>query len=827
MSFRSLFAIVMTSLLLSGAAAAETVEFEDSWGAPGFNLVSSSSSGVEIVFSVPRIHLGEISADGRTMDTVSIPGVVLPNDPGAPNLPGMSRLIAFPQGANYSVEIKDYRSVIIDGLDVVPAEPIPFEGDDSPPLYRKNAAIYERDAVFPQQPVVLSEPKVMRGVDAFFLGVTPFAYNPVQKRLEVFTDMRIKVTFTGGNGIFGDVSYRSRWLEPMMRQHIFNYASLPAVDFDARVRSKSRSDECEYMIFSPGFPNFLAWAETIKEHRMKQGIVAEVYDISDFGSTAGGIESKINQAYTSWQLKPVAVLLLGDTPAMPTQTWSGVLSDNIYADVNDDDLPDLNVARITARDDSELDLLVNKFIDYEFSPPTNPGFYANPIMAGGWQTERWFILCTEVVHGFMTNVEGKSPVREYAIYSGYPGSQWSTNQNTYMITDYFGPNGYGYIPATPSHLTDWGGNATRINSDINSGAFYMLHRDHGYEIGWGEPDYDVNDLGGLSNSDLPFVMSINCLTGHYSYNPECFAEAFHRMQHGALGVIAASHISYSFVNDTFVWGMHDSMWPGFDPGYGGSSGDNMYMPGFANMSGKWYLMNSSWPYNTSNKVITYHLFHMHGDAFTQVCTEVPQNLTVTHANSIDTMATSFDVTADAGSFIGLYSDDGRLLGSATGTGSQQTIDIIMPGFPGTMYVTVTKANHVRYEGVVSIAGASVPIPDVKANGQDGPIFVPYGTPVTITLSLDPGGFLGVDQDIWVFVQENWDTTWYWRPPNSWTMSTSPILTLSGPLFNVNNFVLVNNTPLPHRNTWIFYLAVDDMDGVYQGTFIDSCAVGVY
>ncbi len=703
MNLKALSTLAVACFLFAGFAPAETVQFEENWGDPGFTVVSQSPTGLEILYTVPSVTFDTIEVDGETMTTVGIPGVILPNNAGAPDLPGVGRFIAFPQHAAYKVEVLARKSVSYK-MKVAPAAEIQAESDDSPPVYEKDPAIYGLDAVYPPEPVLSSSPTTMRGVDVFILGITPFAYNPVREELEVFTNIRIKVTFEGGNGQFGDVSYRSRWLEPMMKQHLVNYASLPAVDFDARKKNAGREDECDYMIFSPNDSTFLSWADTIKDFRVKQGISTNVYNIADLGGTSTGIENKINSAYNTWSNKPVAVLMLGDTSNMPTKKYSGyTLSDNMYADVNGDNLPEVNIARMTARNSTDLSLLINKFIDYETSPPTDTSFYNNPIVAGGWQTERWFILCTEVVFGFLTNEEGKSPEREYAIYSGYPGSQWSTATNTSTVVNYFGPNGLGYIPSTPGHLSDWGGNATRINNDINSGAFYMLHRDHGYEQGWGEPDYDTGDLSGLNNDDLCFVMSINCSTGKYDASPECFAEAFHRMTYGALGVIAASGTSYSFVNDTFVWGMHDSMWPHFDPGYSGSTGDNQLMPSFANMSGKWYLQASSWPYNTSSKTITYHLFHMHGDAFTQLYTEMPQSLSVSHGSSIDASATSFAVTADAGSLIAI-SKDGVVLGTATGTGGSVNVSIDPPGSSGTMYVTVTELNHYRYEGTVTVTG---------------------------------------------------------------------------------------------------------------------------
>jgi len=722
MSQRSLMTLVVLCVLFSGSAWAQgfwpqKVEFTDNWGDAGYSVVSQTDQGVELVYSVPYVTLIDMMVNGEKLTSIGLPGSMLGNNEGAPNLPGMGRYIAVPQGAGYSVEVVASRSQIITEIDVLPAPPIPYEGDDTPPVYIENPDIYGVNANYPAQPVLASEPMQMRGVDCFILGITPFAYNPVKRELVVYTDIRVRVTFQGGNGHFGDDAYRSRWFEPLLEQHLLNYTSLPAIDFSARPKPSEASDECEYMIFIPNDTTFETWANTIKDFRGKQGISTNIFNINDLGGTYSGIEAKINDAYANWTTKPVALLFLGDYPDMPAPTWNGYcLSDNMYADVNGDDMPEMCHGRITAHDANDLSVMINKFIDYESNPPMASNFYNEPVIAGGWQTERWFILACEVVYGYFANVLGKTPAREYAIYYGTPGSTWSTNQNTYMIVNYFGPGGLGYIPATPAHLTDWGGNATRLNNDINSGAFWLLHRDHGSPTGWGEPDYDIYDLNGLTNTDLTMVLSINCSTGQYNSGSDCFAEAFHRMQYGALGVIAASATSYSFVNDTYVWGMHDSLWPDFDPGYGGSTGDRELLPGFANTSGKYYLQASSWPYNPSNKDETYHLFHLFGDAFTQVYSEVPQTMNVSHAGSIDFTATSFAVTAPASALIGLWAD-GRLLGSAESTGGVTTIQITPPQNPGIMYVTVTKPNYKRYEGPVIIQ-----------TGGPLAIWLPSGTP---------------------------------------------------------------------------------------------------
>jgi hypothetical protein len=677
-------------------------------------LVSHKGDGVEIVYSMGSLRIEPFDVDGETMQVVSIPGALLPNDEGRPNLPGLGRYVALPQGATPRLEIVDVRTQILRDMNIAPAPPIPKESDDSPPVYIKDPVVYGNDQLYPTEPIRLSAPMKMRGVDVVIVGITPFQYNPVRRELLVYTDIRLRVDFEGGQGRFGEDRYRSRHWEPVLQANLINYGSLPEVDFSRRGQGKDTDHKdvgCEYIIIAPDDPDFIAWADTIRHWRTLQGISSQVYTLSQTGSSPSEIESFIDNAYNTWDIPPVAVLLLSDYPGsgktygIESPLWdSYCVSDNIYADVDGDDLPEINLARICAQDGGDLETMIEKFLDYEKNPYTSFGFYNNPVCAGGWQTSRWFILCSEVIYGFLANQLGKSPVREYAIYAGTPDTLWSTNVNTDMIVDYFGPDGLGYIPETPEHLTDWGGNATRLNNDINAGCFIVQHRDHGSLTGWGEPDYHNEDLDGLYNTMYPFVFSINCQTGRYDAGSESFTEKFHRIAYGALGLIAASQTSYSFVNDTFVWGMYDAMWPTFDPGYPGAAknaGPDNLRPGFANASGKYYLEASNWPYNPQSKTVTYHLFHMHGDAFTTLYSEVPQYLSVDHPTVLYAGHSTFPVDADVGSVISL-TVDGDIIGTADGTGSTVDVPIAPQSAPGTMLVTVTKYNHYRYAQSVPI-----------------------------------------------------------------------------------------------------------------------------
>ena len=752
-SIRLLITILVLAFSALPATSAPQVQqqvvFDHSWGEAGFNLSRSDRGGVELVFSLPSLTLTPVTVAGEAFTQVSIPGAMLPTGPGMPNLPGAGRLVAVPNGATVRVEVLQSRTQTLTGINVLPAARIPLETEPTP-LPVKDPAIYSTDAVWPAQPVTLSPRRHLRGVETRMLGITPFGYNPVTGELTVYTDLRIRLTFSGGKGTVGTERLRSRHWDPILERQLLNFDLLPKVDYSGR--DYLGLDGVEYLVVVPDDPDFISWGQTLTDFRKLQGISSQVFTVTEMGgNTAAAIESFIDDAYATWATVPVAVLFLGDYVAdgqpggVTSPNNGGYISDNVYADVDGDHLPDLVTSRITARDAAELELMINKVLEYEQSPPTTPGFYDNPMVACGFQTERWFQICTEIVRGFWENELGKSPVRQYNVYSGSPdpGDPWSTNQNTWMLVDHFGTAGLNYIPDTQPAI-DWNsGSAAGINDGINAGCFILQHRDHGGETGWGEPDYGISDLAGLSNDMLPWVFSINCLTGRFNITGECFAEAFHRMEGGALGITAATDVSYSFVNDTYVFGTYDSLWPDFDPSYpttGRAVGRDDLRPAFANVSGKYFLEASNWPYNPDSKEITYYLFHAHADPFTTLFSEVPVSMSVTHGSALLSMVPFFTVTAPAGSLIAL-TRDGEILGVADGIGAP--VDVVIPGqLPGLppVKVTVTLANCYRYGADVEVippSGPYVAFSDwsIDDSGGNGNGLLDAGETVDLTVTL--------------------------------------------------------------------------------------------
>ncbi len=793
--------------------AAEIVTFDNNWAHSHlFNVVSETPSGLEIIFSIKKMVIEETDIDGVPMKTFGVPGIFIPNNEGAPNLAGTGRYIAIPQGAQAVATIIASRTEVYQDVEITPAPNIPRDTDNSPLRYEKNMMIYGRNAHYPETPVTLSKPAKIRGLDVVILGITPFQYNPVTKELIIYKDIKVRVDFIGGNGRFGEDRLRSRFWDPILQGHLLNYNSLPKIDFYATERVSAR-DGYEYIIIVPDDPVFEAWADTIKLWRKLQGISCEVFTLTEVGGGSGGaIENFLNNAYNTWNPAPVAFLLLSDYPSsgdmygIISQVWSGeggsCISDNIYADVDGDDLPDMHHARITAQSNADLSIMVNKFLSYERTPYTATNFYNEPLVAVGWQTERWFQLCGEVIRGFLINNLGKNPARQYAIYSGTPiaGGPWSSATNTATVVEYF--SNLGYIePTNPYDALWWNnGSSAGITNAINSGAFIVQHRDHGYEEGWGEPAYSNDDLDNLTNTMFTFVFSTNCCTGNYGWENECFTEKFHRIGYGALGVNAATEVSYSFVNDTYIWGVYDGLWPEFMPDYPTSdmTGHGNLRPCMAMTFGKYFLQSSSWPFIPEVKPITYHLFHHHGDVFTTLYSEMPQNLTVTHASKLIEGVPSFAVTADDSSVIAL-TVNGEIIGVAEGRG--MPIDItVLPQIAGdTMRVTITKANYYRYEADVPIVTSTYPyivltadiIDDTAGGNGDG--FVNPGETIDYGVwakNFGTGAALnvyGILAESDAYVNLTTDSSWYGSIPEDDS-------TVSNPYYRYN---VVDNCPNNH------------------------------
>lgn len=731
-----------------------------------YTITSSDSHHLSLHFELGDFSIDTVRCEDGLMHNITTKGIVVPNEYGLPNLPTFNRFIAIPQGAKAVVEVTTTRDERMSGINIIPSIGSQCENDPDRAFF-KDPKVYSANAFYPCESYQVAEPQQLRGVDVIHLGLSPFQFNPVTQELAVHHSIDINIRFEGGNGHFGDDRLRSPYWDPILINNILNYSCLEPIDYDTRMQqwTQNRPTGCEYLILTPDNDAFYYAGQELANYRTKQGILTKVMRVTETDATDHvALRRWFRTIYFEWDIPPAAVCIIGENGTNLQQYVPGyrtlhpkddfITSDNPYADMNDDHLPDVCFSRILAQNESELPIFFSKILEYEYNNPvTDPYYYAHPLTAAGWQDNKWFQITIATISGFLTQ-HGKTPERINEIYTGEQGPNWSTAPGTASVVEYFGPEGVGYIPATPDELGGWtGGNADQVIRAINHGAYLIQHRDHGWNTKWYQPEIYTTDFGSINNvNKLTYLISVNCRTGMYDNSTTCFIEALSRMTRegqnaGIAGAVGPTGQTYSFANDIFLWGLWDHLDPTFLPEYGPyTSHSGMWMPGFACVAGKYFLENHVFPgADQEMSTTTYNTFHTFGDAFIRLFTDIPQPITASHDEDIQCFR-PFHITAPEGAQITLASYFGRkwhIHATATGTGEEQTISILENVPSGPIHLTITGQNLLRLEEDIPLVPFDRPfvvVDSIDMNG-DG-LTLPYNQLASTNIQITNVGLQG-------------------------------------------------------------------------------------
>ncbi|MGC9367813.1 MAG: C25 family cysteine peptidase, partial [bacterium] len=535
--------------------------------------------------------------------------------------------------------------------------------------------------------------------------------------------------------------------------NVVNFRSLRDVDYSQRVMEKQSMLDAgypygaEFVIIVPDVEEFIDAAEVIKDLRQEEGIITEIFTLSEIGSTFEEIEYWIDYAYYSWTIPPEAILLLADcddenfTEGIPSKKFSindhgfrTYASDNYYADIDGDYLPDIAVGRIPARNEDNLDNIIGKLLQMELYPITNGIFYENVLVSGSFQYAIDHHVISEITRGFYENELNKSVTRLYVDYPldtvipdtlcGYPWILGGLNGYMPGMINYFSSLGYITDSITEDFLISsiWNKNSSHIKTAIENGCFIVYNHGHGGVGGgsipapshWSQPWYNASDLNNLNNygGKTPYVYALGCWVGkfddtlidgcrHHSeqfmfLSPNATGEG-----RGAIGVTSASY-KWSDAGSHFL-GFLDFMYPNFDPEYPSYEYEDdtvhQALPGFALVSGKIYMSTRDDNWQCFGNAIK--LFHHFGDPYLSLYTEVPSNMLVFTSSYINSGDNICYVNCPYGSMISLIANS-EIIGRGKGIGSNKPIQIIPQPAGTEIELVVTKQNCYRYYDTVDV-----------------------------------------------------------------------------------------------------------------------------
>ena len=707
----------------------------------GLSVTHSTASQLSLHYSIQELGIANIEIDDVRGQEIILKGQFAPNAEGLPNLPVVNRYVAIPQGATVSLQVRENASTLLTDIDLLPAMPTQYDMAKEELQLRWDAGIYSENANFPTESIVLSTPTQIRKLDVVMLSVTPFRYNPVQKTLEVIYDIDIDIRFEGGSGQFGESRYLNPDWEHILRGLVINSEMIPTTDYYSLVKSAHDRDEegCEYLIISLDDPDILAWADTLKAFRTKQGILTKVVTVTECGGNySNTIHNYLINAYNNWAIPPAAVLMFGGAYGNvyldPYFLWtipetglqaSQYPTDYPYCDMNNDFLADMAISRITARNLNEYRIFVEKTIQYESDPSTDAAFYDHPIITSGYEGNKWFMITSQSVDGFYRDKLGKHPTNLYFSYMGPPtDSIWSIGYNTEVLQDYFGPNGQNYIPQSMNELHDWrtSNDPEPLINALNEGSFLTMYRGHACHNFWYYPHLDSPRAMSLHNEHPTFVLSITCNTSCYNQygpNDRCLVDALCINENGgAVGGIGATDLTHSYFNDILAYGIYDCIWPDFLPDMGGDTPPEFVRPSYTLTEAKLYFAYHYFLPNYWSDIesSTMCLFGYTGETYLNLFTEVPRPIRITHEPDCPEDASEYTLTAEEGAVVCL-SKDGEIIGVNRSDGQPYSFALPQMEEGDHFTLTATKQNHFRYEYEVPVVPSNDPHAVMERNSS--------------------------------------------------------------------------------------------------------------
>lgn len=584
-------------------------------------------NSIVVTFDIAEIQSQTIFNEGKEFSSISIDDYSTLKKVGKPALPAYKLSMAINDGAIIKTEIIEEKIEVLEDINVFPylgEVKIKPEGDEFPEFTLDNN-IYNSNINYPTTFVDGPSIHKHRGISIADFQITPFSYNSKFKKLKIYTHLKLKISFDGGS--------RNANLDlPKEQLPVLTNTTNNGKEFIKSMTRNSRSiiddDVDDILIIT--IPEFLEAAESLASWQKMKGYNVKI-EAKSWSSSI--VKSTVNDFYEQTNPKPSFLVIIGDVEQVPTNMFYEAISNSemmgsdlpyVCMDGSSDLDPDMAKGRISVTTANEANGAIQKIIDYELKPPMDENYYKN------------ILACTYFQGSSTSQMNFTASIERSASYLE-DMNIYDINRIYYTSSSNY-PTTYGSMAPdagkpVPSYLRKpgfpWDGNANDIIAGMNAGSFFAFHYDHGEDAGWSSPAFKVNDVSRLSNvGKYPIVNSINCYSGSFHENL-CFAEKMIRVSNsGAAGIFAATIWTLTGSNNEIQQTFVNSIWPGLK-----SNGEPVYM--MADVVDQCYRAIQSYYVGNEGHIKTFvGGYHYFGDPTTKFWTNVPKNITVTHASKI-------------------------------------------------------------------------------------------------------------------------------------------------------------------------------------------------
>lgn len=674
---RKLFLSIIGLFLLQTAIAQEwhslSSKSDESYST---TLIKSTDESVVVDLVINGFYTNEVKTSRGTSVVISNDDMASLVEAGQPNLISLSLPIIINDYSKMDVRVLNTSYVDYHNVELAPSRgdfPRSINPADVPYTY---GDVYQNDAFFPSAQVKLNDPYIIRDFRGQNVIVTPFAYNPVSKVLRVYNKMRIEVFSSKGEG--ENVLERRSSTIKMDSEYKNIYSSRFINYNEAGAKYTVVEEQGDLLIichdeYMDAMQPFIDWKKTI-------GRNTTMVSIADAGGNkADNVKAYISDQYAN-NPELTHILIVGDythligkyiSAGSYYEDYSG-RSDWWFGQLEGDDLyNELIVGRFSVESVDDVTTHVDRVIHYEKDINAN---------------DTWLNVGQGVSHK-----EGSY---------GHNGED--DYQHIDKIRDDLLNYTYTSVHRDYSNVPDVTSSAAMISEHINAGVSIINYCNHGYPTSWAVYNYGNSHVNALTNDNkLPFIISVACNNGEYSYYTTCFAEAWMRATNNTTGEpTGAIGGMFSYISQ-----------PWTPPMYGQDEMNDIIVESYSNnikrtmggvsLNGNMKILDLG--SNSDAYKATYNTWHLFGDPTLMLRTDVPVNMGVTHNTEMSMNSNQFRVNATNGNgALATLTRNGEIMGSAVVENGIAKIQYDAPMELGEATLTIVGYNKITYQATVNI-----------------------------------------------------------------------------------------------------------------------------
>lgn len=461
----------------------------------GFNALNVDKKTIKITLNLENYEFETVETVEGLFTTVKLPSYGYSYVTGQAKLPIIRKMVEIPYESDPELliisESWDYVPIYELSISsrIIPAQPSLHKNSDSFNEFVLDENYYSNYKFMPENFAKIVDTGEIRSRRFALVEISPVQYNPVKGELKLMKSCEIIISLPNSNleKTYENIRrYSTPTFESLFEKTFSNYGA-----YENGVTGK---EQIGYLIIV--YDDFYNEIESFADWKTEMGYNTTVKKTSEIpgGPTKENIHDYIDDAYKNWPTPPAFVLLVGDTPQIPTYigTQGPDAVDLYYVTINPEDyFPDIFIGRFPASQKSHVTAMVDKTIYYEL---------------GNFSYTGW--------------------IKQAAFMAGFDNYFVSEGTHNYVISNFLEPNGYS---CDKLYEVTYGANSQDVKDALNDGRSIAVFSGHGYTYGWDDgPPFDQGDVGALTNEGMyPFVCSHACLTGSFQAS-ECFGETWLR-----------------------------------------------------------------------------------------------------------------------------------------------------------------------------------------------------------------------------------------------------------------------------------------------------------